>query len=204
MKEITRALLHIYRNCYYLRSELSEWKGSVTHGLGADISLPPCLATGIWNLAPKATSGPKSRGASFGTTLWRHVQRYCAQFLVIMQISLIGFFGAIAIFLGLIRWRNHFCRCFVFFVGTCYLPKDTPRILNVFPKVAWQFFFKYFLHTAPAASTTSCSSIAVIGTAFFTILAHPRSNLDFCALSIIGEELAMFMKIFTTCKRGSQ
>ena len=25
----------------------------------------------------KATSGPKSRGASFGTTLWHRVQRYC-------------------------------------------------------------------------------------------------------------------------------
>ena len=23
------------------------------------------------------SSGPKSRGASFGTTLWHHVQRYC-------------------------------------------------------------------------------------------------------------------------------
>ena len=90
MEEITRALLHIHRNCYYLRFELSEWKGSVTHGLGADISLPHCLATGIWNLAPKATSGPKSRGPSFGTTLWRHVQRYCAKFLVCMQIRILG------------------------------------------------------------------------------------------------------------------
>ena len=67
----------IYRNCYQLLIELSGRKGSVTYGLGADISLPPCLATGIWNLAPKATSGPKSRGASFGTTLWHHVQKYC-------------------------------------------------------------------------------------------------------------------------------
>ena len=25
----------------------------------------------------KATHGPKSRGKSFGTTLWHHVQRYC-------------------------------------------------------------------------------------------------------------------------------
>ena len=40
------------------------------HGLGANISLLPCLATGIWNLALKAISGPKCRGASFGTTLW--------------------------------------------------------------------------------------------------------------------------------------
>ena len=56
---------------------MSGWKGFVTHGLGADISLPPCLATGIWKLAPKASSGPKSRGASFGATLWHHVQGYC-------------------------------------------------------------------------------------------------------------------------------
>ena len=86
MWEITRTLSCIYRHCYLVTIELSEWKGSVTYGLGADISLPPYLATGIWNLAPKATSGPKSRGASFGTTLWRHVQRYCACFFVFMLI----------------------------------------------------------------------------------------------------------------------
>ena len=38
------------------------------------------------NLAPKATSGQKSWGASFGTTLWHHVQRYCACFFVFMLI----------------------------------------------------------------------------------------------------------------------
>ena len=27
--------------------------------------------------SPKATHGPKSRGKSFGTTLWHHVRRYC-------------------------------------------------------------------------------------------------------------------------------
>ena len=69
-----------------LEIDPSGWKGSVSYGLGADISLPPCLATGIWNLVPKATSGPKSRGASLGTKLWRHVQRYCAQFLAFMVI----------------------------------------------------------------------------------------------------------------------
>ena len=69
-----------------LEIDPSGWKGSVPYGLGADISLPPCLATGIWNLVPKATSGPKSRGASLGTKLWRHVQRYCAQFLAFMVI----------------------------------------------------------------------------------------------------------------------
>ena len=73
-------------NLLALSNDPSGWKGSVSYGLGADISLPPCLATGIWNLVPKATSGPKSRGASFGTKLWRHVQRYCAQFLVFMLI----------------------------------------------------------------------------------------------------------------------
>ena len=45
---------------------------------GPTISLPHSLATGIWNLAPKAISGPKSRGTSLGTTLWHHGQRYCA------------------------------------------------------------------------------------------------------------------------------
>ena len=71
----------------YMRIDPSGWKGSVSYGLGADISLPQCLATGIWSLDPKAITGPKSRGTSFGTTLWHHVQRYCAQFLVFMLIQ---------------------------------------------------------------------------------------------------------------------
>ena len=86
MEEITGKFWHIYWSCSMLQIDPSGWKGSVSNGLGAGISLPPCLATGIWNLVPKATSGPKSRGASFGTTLWRHVQRYCAQFLLFMVI----------------------------------------------------------------------------------------------------------------------
>ena len=73
MEEITRMLLYILE----LLPDIiwAEWTKGIC--LGADISLPPCLATGIWNLAPKATSRLKSRGASFGTTLWHHVQRYC-------------------------------------------------------------------------------------------------------------------------------
>ena len=86
MEEITGKFLYIYRIRFMLQIDPSGWKGSVLNGLGADISLPPCLATGIWNLAPKATSGPKSRGVSFGTTLWRHVQRYCAHFPLFMVI----------------------------------------------------------------------------------------------------------------------
>ena len=36
--------------------ELSGWKGSVTYGLGADLSLPQCLSvtTGIWTLTQKS------------------------------------------------------------------------------------------------------------------------------------------------------
>ena len=98
LEEITGTLWYIYRNDLLIYIEPSGWKGSVTHGLGADISLPPCLATGIWNLAPKATSGPKSRGASFGTKLWRHVQRYCVQFLAFMLIKYSGYY--------LLRKRN--------------------------------------------------------------------------------------------------
>ena len=86
MEEISGKFLHIYWSCFMLEIDPSGWKGSVPYGLGADISLRHCLATGIWNLVPRATSGPKSRGASFGTKLWRHVQRYCAHSLVFMQI----------------------------------------------------------------------------------------------------------------------
>ena len=78
--------IYIYRNDTLLEVVPSGWKGSVTYGLGADISLPHCLATGIWSLVLKATSGSKTRGTSFGTTLWHHVQRYCTQFPCFMQI----------------------------------------------------------------------------------------------------------------------
>ena len=81
MEERTRTLLYIYRNCNLRWIELSGWKGSVTYGLGADISLPPCPTSFGRKVSEtrltKATHGPKSRGRSFGTTLWHQVQRYC-------------------------------------------------------------------------------------------------------------------------------
>ena len=43
MEEITGTLLYIYWSYYYMWIELRGWKGSVTYGLGADISLPPSL-----------------------------------------------------------------------------------------------------------------------------------------------------------------
>ena len=70
----------------------TEWmKGICLIWSRADISLPHCLATGIWTLVPKVITGPKSRGTSFGTTLWRHVQRYCAHFSLFMQIMCSGY-----------------------------------------------------------------------------------------------------------------
>ena len=53
---MSRRLFYIYRNWYYLWVELSGWMGSVTYGLGADLSLPPCLSvtTSIWTLAHKS------------------------------------------------------------------------------------------------------------------------------------------------------
>ena len=74
-----RDRFYIYRNWYYLWVELSGWMGSVSNGLGADLSLPPCLSVtiGIWTLAHKSDPRAKSWGKSFGTTLWHHVQRYC-------------------------------------------------------------------------------------------------------------------------------
>ena len=55
MEEITGTLPYIYWSYYHVSIELSGWKGSVSYGLGADISLPHCLATGIWTLAhPKS------------------------------------------------------------------------------------------------------------------------------------------------------
>ena len=83
MEEITGTILFIYRNCFIVGIDPSGWKGSVSYGLGADISLPPCLATGIWNLVPKATSEPKSRGASLGTKLWRQSRGTALNFLLL-------------------------------------------------------------------------------------------------------------------------
>ena len=56
MEKINRRLFYIYRNWYYLWVELSGWMGSVSYGLGADLSLPPCLLVtiGIWTLAHKS------------------------------------------------------------------------------------------------------------------------------------------------------
>ena len=51
--------------------------GSVSYGLGADLS--PSLPVGddrYLNLSSQKRP-TKSRGKSFGTTLWHHVQRYC-------------------------------------------------------------------------------------------------------------------------------
>ena len=49
MEKISRRLFYIYRIWYHLWVELRGWMGSVSHGLGADLSLPPCLSvtTGI-------------------------------------------------------------------------------------------------------------------------------------------------------------
>ena len=55
----------------------AEWTKGFCHVWSKGRHFSPSLATGISNLAPKATSRPKSQGASFGTTLWHHVQRYC-------------------------------------------------------------------------------------------------------------------------------
>ena len=55
-EEITRTLSYIYINWYYIWIELSGWMGSVSYGLGAELSLPPCLSVtiGIWTLAHKS------------------------------------------------------------------------------------------------------------------------------------------------------
>ena len=68
MEKISRRLLYIYRNWYYLWIELSGWMGSVSYGLGADLSLPPCLSAtiGIWTLTHK--SDPRAEIS--GSIVW--------------------------------------------------------------------------------------------------------------------------------------
>ena len=64
MENMSRRLFYIYRNWYYLWVELSGWMGSVLHGLGADLSLPPCLSVtiGIWTKAHKSDSRAEISG----------------------------------------------------------------------------------------------------------------------------------------------
>ena len=57
------------------RGRISENTGHYVKKLLVDINRIEWIK-GICKRASK--SGPKSRGASFGTTLWRHVQRYCS------------------------------------------------------------------------------------------------------------------------------
>ena len=56
MEKISKKMFYIYENWYYVRVELSGWMGSVSYGLGADLSLPPCLSVtiGVWTLAHKS------------------------------------------------------------------------------------------------------------------------------------------------------
>ena len=70
---LTRSFLKFCGSWIKIRTAHFLWSNLfVTHGLGADISLPPCLSClsvrpGIWKfsvLRLKATSGPNSRGAS--------------------------------------------------------------------------------------------------------------------------------------------
>ena len=63
----------------------------ICHILSRGRHLLRCLTTGFWTMAPKAITGPKSRRISFGTTLWRHVQRYCGHFLLFVQIMCSGY-----------------------------------------------------------------------------------------------------------------
>ena len=53
-------------NKVFFKKKKKEKKGT---RLGADISLPHCLATGIRNLALKVVTEPKSRGILLGMTL---------------------------------------------------------------------------------------------------------------------------------------
>ena len=64
MDKISRRLFYIYRNWYYLLAELSGWMGSVSNGLGADLSLPPCISVtvDIWTLAHKSDPRPEISG----------------------------------------------------------------------------------------------------------------------------------------------
>lgn len=47
MEEIAKTLWHIYRIWELLQRDLKRWKGSVTNGVGADLSLPRCLKKDI-------------------------------------------------------------------------------------------------------------------------------------------------------------
>ena len=60
----------------------AEWMNGIcliwSRGRLISPSLPACRRRQVSEpQLAKATHGPKSRGKSFGTTLWHHVQKYC-------------------------------------------------------------------------------------------------------------------------------
>ena len=106
MEEITGTLLYIYWSYYYVSIELSGWKGSVSYGLGADISLPHCLATGIWTLAH-----PKKRPPGRNLGEHRSVRRSgtVSRGTVVLPLCL--------------RMRSQLRAKVIIFVGKKYPPK---------------------------------------------------------------------------------
>ena len=72
MEVIIRMLLYILE----LLPDINwaEWTKGICHVWSRGRHFPPSLPGHRYL---KLGSGPKSRGASFGKTLWHHVQRYC-------------------------------------------------------------------------------------------------------------------------------
>ena len=70
----------------------TEWLKGICHVWSRSRHFSPSLPGDRYlNLGSWSDLRPKSRGASFGTTLWRHVQRYCSHFLLFMQMMCYGY-----------------------------------------------------------------------------------------------------------------
>ena len=80
MEKISRRLFYIYRKLV-LSISRAEWMNGICLIWSRGRLISPSLPVGddrYLNLSSqKRPHGPKSRGKSFGTTLWHHVQRYC-------------------------------------------------------------------------------------------------------------------------------
>ena len=88
---------------HFQLNRVDERDLSHNYGVGADISLPHCLATASYqNFGSKIITRPKSRKTSFDTTFWRYVQRYCAHFRLFYANVPRVLFRAGPSFLGLI------------------------------------------------------------------------------------------------------
>ena len=133
-KQLVNRDIFIENALYYVL----EWMKAICHTWSRSRQFSPYLPGDRYlNIGSKSdTTGPKSRGTSLRTKLWRHVQRYCAKFLSLMQINGYGYF---------FKPKHQFLSFLLFllllFFRRPYFSKSFACIFIVFPKGGWKLPF---------------------------------------------------------------